>query len=73
VTYEQARAAFETGGRLYEEGIVLMVTRVLWPNEDADVLWMTDAKGLGDAGVLLVPDDRVEKRTPQVADPGVLP
>jgi len=50
-----------------------MVTHVLRPNEDADVLWMTDAKGLGDAGVLLVPDDRVEKRTPQVADPGVLP
>ena len=50
-----------------------MVTHVLRPNEDADVLWMTDAKGLGDAGVLLDPDDRVEKRTPQVADPGVIP
>lgn len=73
ITYQQAKAAFETGGRLYGEGSVLIVTRVLRPDEDDDVLWVTGADSLGDVGVLLYPDGRVEKRTPQVADSSALP
>ena len=73
ITYQQAKAAFEAGGRLYEEGSVLIVTRVLRPDEDGDVLWVTDAEGLGDVGVLLYPDGRVEKRSPQIVDSSALP
>jgi len=73
ITYQQAKAAFEAGGRLYEEGSALIVTRVLRPDEDGHVLWVTDAEGLGDVGVLLYPDGRVEKRSPQVGDASASP
>jgi hypothetical protein len=50
ITYQQAKAAFEAGGRLYGKGSVLIVTRVLRPDEDGDVLWVTDAEGAGRRG-----------------------
>ena len=66
MTYEQAPAAFVTGGSLHKEGIVRMATRVLRPKEAATVLSMTDAQGLGDAGGLCDPAHRAVKRTPHV-------
>jgi hypothetical protein len=73
ITYQQARAAFEAGGRYYREGSVFIVTRVLRPDEKGEVFWVTDADGLGDVGTLLYPDGRVEKRAPPVANSSVLP
>ncbi|UCC64657.1 MAG: hypothetical protein JSV36_06325 [Anaerolineae bacterium] len=72
LTYQQAKAAFEAGGRYYRDGAVFIVTRVLRPNEAGDVFWVTDADGLGDVGTLLYPDGRVEKRTPPTLDAGAL-
>ena len=66
ITYRQAKAAFEAGGRYFREGSVYVVTRVLRPDEDGEVFWVTDADGLGDVGWLCHPDGRVEKRTPRV-------
>jgi len=71
MTYEQAKAAFEAGGRFWRDDLVTLVTRVLRPDEEGDVFWVTDADGLGDVGILLYPDGRVEKRTPSALDPGV--
>ena len=68
MTYEQTKAAFEAGGRFYREGVVYIVTRVLRPDGEGDVFWATDAEGLGDVGVLLYPDGRVEQRTPRTPD-----
>ncbi len=62
MTYEQALAAFEAGGRFYSEGKVWIVTKALRPDEQGDIFWVTDADGLGDVGMLLYPDGRVEKR-----------
>ena len=72
LTYQQAKAAFEAGGRYYRHGAVYIVTRVLRPKEAGDVFWVTDADGLGDVGTLLYPDGRVEKRTPPALDAGAL-
>lgn len=67
MTYEQAQAAFEAGGRFYSEGKVWIVTKSLRPDEQGDIFWVTDADGLGDVGTLLYPDGRVEKRRPSSA------
>ena len=73
ITYQQAKAAFEAGGRYYRGGSVFIVTRVLRPSEEGDVFWVADADGLGDVGTLLYPNGRVEKRAPPVVDSSVLP
>jgi hypothetical protein len=64
ITYQQAKAAFEAGGRFYLDDSVLIVSRVLRPDEDGDVFWVTEADGPGDIGTLLYPNGRVEKRAP---------
>ncbi|MFZ5915910.1 MAG: hypothetical protein ACOYZ7_03165 [Chloroflexota bacterium] len=68
LTYEQARAAFEAGGRYYQGDRVWLVTRVLRPEEMGEVFWVTDADSLGDVGTLFYPDGRVEIRRPSVSD-----
>jgi hypothetical protein len=72
ITYEQAKAAFEAGGRFYADDKVWIVTPVLRSEEPGDVFWITDADGLGDLGTLLYPDGRVEKRMPPTTDSDTL-
>lgn len=68
ITYQQAKAAFEAGGRFFQGERVWLVVRALRPDEEGDVFWVTDADGLGDVGTLLYPDGRVEKRRPSATD-----
>lgn len=62
ITYEQARAAYEAGQKLHLSGRVYLVRHTLRkPGEDL-VLWVTDERTLGDHGLLLFSDGRVEVR-----------
>jgi hypothetical protein len=62
ITYEQARATYEAGQKLHLSGRVYLVRRTLRePREDL-VLWITDERSLGDHGLLLFSDGRVEVR-----------
>ncbi len=71
IAYAQAKAAFEAGGKFYREGTVWIVTRVLRPDKEGDVFWVTDADSLGEVGALLYPDGWVEKRHPPVTSSSV--
>jgi hypothetical protein len=60
ITYDQARAAYEAGQKLHEHDRVYLVRRALRGPEAGLVLWVTDERSLGDHGVLLFPDGRME-------------
>jgi hypothetical protein len=60
ISYEQARAAYEAGHKLYLGGRTLLVRRTVKSPEEAMVLWITDERTWGDHGLLLFPDGRVE-------------
>jgi hypothetical protein len=62
VTYEIARAAYEAGQKLHLGGRIYLVRPV--PKDPADglVLWVVDERTLGDEGLLLFPDGRVEQK-----------
>lgn len=62
ITYEQARAAYEAGQKLYLGGQVFLVRRALRQHGEGLVLWVADERTLGDHGQLLFPDGRVEVR-----------
>jgi hypothetical protein len=62
ITYEQARAAYEAGQKLYLSGRVYLVRRALREPEAGLVLWVTDERTLGDHGLLLFSDGRVAAR-----------
>jgi hypothetical protein len=62
ITYEQARTAFEAGQKLHLGDRVYLVSRTLRQAEGGPVLWITDERTLGDHGVLLFPDGRVETK-----------
>jgi hypothetical protein len=69
ITYEQAWAAYEAGQKLYLAGRVYLVRPTLpkpgagpgclWPQS---AVWVTDERSLGDHGLLLFPDGRIEVR-----------
>ena len=61
ITYEQAEAAFQAGQKLHLGGRVFLVRPALRSGTGAQpVLWVTDQRTLGDHGLLLFPDGRVE-------------
>ncbi len=62
ITYEQALAAYEAGQKLYSQGQIYLVRRVLRGPEEGLVLWVTDERTLGDHGFLLFPDGRIEAK-----------
>jgi len=69
ITYEQAWAACEAGQKLYLAGGVYLVRPTPpKPGAAADsirsqaAVWVTDERTLGDHGLLLFPDGRVEVR-----------
>ena len=62
ITYEQALAAFEAGEKLYLGGSTFLVRQALRDGEQGLVLWVTDERTLGDHGLLLYPDGRVEAK-----------
>ncbi len=62
ITYEQARAAYETGQKLHVGGRIYLVRRTLRESGEDLVLWVTDERTLGDHGLLLFPDGRVEAK-----------
>jgi hypothetical protein len=66
ITYQQARAAYEAGQKLHQGGRIFLVRpalRTRSPKPEADlVLWITDERTLGDHGLLLFSDGRVEPR-----------
>jgi hypothetical protein len=66
ITYEQAWAACEAGQKLYLAGRVYLVRPTL-PKpgpapESRPAVWVTNERTLGDHGLLLFPDGRVEAR-----------
>ena len=62
VTYQQARRAFEAGQKLHLRGRVYLVRSVLREAGEGLVLWVADERTLGDHGLLLFPDGRVETK-----------
>lgn len=62
ITYEQARVAYEAGQKLHLMGRIYLVRRVLRQFEQGLVLWVTDEQTLGDHGLVLFPDGRVETK-----------
>lgn len=60
ISYDQARAAYEAGQKLYHRDRTFLVRRALRRPEEGTVLWVTDERTLGDQGLLLFPDGRVE-------------
>lgn len=62
ITYEQARLAYEAGQKLHVGGRIYLVRRALREPDEGLVLWVTDERSLGEHGLLLFPDGRVEAR-----------
>jgi hypothetical protein len=62
ITYEQARAAYQAGHKLYQGVRVFLVRRALRGPEEGLVLWIADERTPGDHGLLLFPDGRVEAK-----------
>jgi hypothetical protein len=62
VSYGRARAAYEAGQKLHLGGRIFLVRPVPRDPEDGLVLWVVDQQTLGERGLLLYPDGRVEKK-----------
>ena len=62
ITYRQARDAYEAGQKLHLSGRIYLVRRALREPGEGLVLWVADERTLGDHGLLLFPDGRVEER-----------
>jgi hypothetical protein len=62
VSYERARAAYEAGQKLHLGGRIYLVRPVPKKAEEGIVLWVVDERTLGDRGLLLFPDGRVEEK-----------
>ena len=60
ISYEQARAAYEAGEKLYQSDAVFLVRRALRSKEEGLVLWVVDERTPGEHGILLYPDGRRE-------------
>lgn len=62
ITYDEAIAAYEAGQKLHKAGRIFLVRPALREKEEGVVLWVVDERTLGDHGLLLFPDGRVEAR-----------
>jgi len=62
ITYDQARRAYEAGQKLHAGGRIYLVRRALRESDEGLVLWVTDQRSLGEHGLLLFPDGRVEAK-----------
>ena len=62
IAYGQARAAYEAGQKLHLGGRTYLVRPALRQPEEGLVLWVTDERTLGEHGLLLFPDGRIEAR-----------
>jgi hypothetical protein len=62
ITYDQARLAYEAGQKLHVGGRIYLVRRALRESDEGLVLWVTDQRSLGERGLLLYPDGRVEAK-----------
>jgi hypothetical protein len=62
VTYGQAQAAYEAGQKLYLRGRTYLVRPALRGAEEGLVLWVADERTLGNKGLLLFPDGRIEAK-----------
>lgn len=62
VAYEQAKAAYEAGHKLHQAGQIYIVRRALREPEEGLVLWVANERTLGDHGLLLFPDGRIEHK-----------
>jgi hypothetical protein len=62
LSYEQAHAAFQAGQKLHLGQRTFLVRPVPRDPQDGLVLWVTDERTLGDSGLLLYPDGRVEAK-----------
>ena len=66
ITYEQAKTAYDAGQKLHLSGRIYLVRRARSAGRDAPdeglVLWVADERTLGDHGLLLYPDGRIETR-----------
>jgi hypothetical protein len=62
ISYEQAKKAYETGQKLHIDGRIFLVRRALREPDEDQVLWVTDERTLGEHGLLLHPDGRVEAK-----------
>lgn len=62
ITYDQAKAAYESGQKLHDGDRVWLVRPVLRDPGAGTVFWIADERTRGDHGYLLHPDGRVESR-----------
>ncbi len=62
ITYEQAKAAYNAGQKLHLSDRVYLVRPALRDLEEGLVLWVVDERTLGDRGMLLFPDGRIETK-----------
>lgn len=62
ITYEPARRAYEAGQKLHVAGRIYLVRQALREPDEGLVLWVTDQRTLGEHGLLLFPDGRVEAK-----------
>jgi len=62
ISYQQARAAYQAGHKLHVGERIYLVRRALREPEEGLILWVADERTLGDYGLLLFPDSRVEEK-----------
>ena len=62
ITYDQAKAAYEAGQKIHLSGRTYLVRPALRGTTEGLVLWVTDERTLGDHGLLLFPDGRIERK-----------
>jgi len=62
LSYKDVYAAYEAGQKLHLGGRVYLVRPVPRETREGLVLWVTDERTLGDYGLLLFPDGRVEAK-----------
>jgi len=62
IDYEMARAAYDAGQKLHHRGQIFLVRPALREPAAGLVLWVADQESVGEHGLLLFPDGRVEAR-----------
>jgi hypothetical protein len=62
LTYERALALYNANQKLHQGNRIYLVRRILREPEEGLVLWVTDERTLGEHGLILFPDGRVEEK-----------
>ena len=60
LSYKEVSAAYLAGQKLHKDGRIFLIRPVPRETGQGLVLWVTDERTLGDCGLLLYPDGRVE-------------